>query len=107
MDTLITSKITKPAKNKGFDIKLHPQGNSYDYFLWMCKLQKWLRDEHKIHIVLIPTITGYWTFKIIDVQLDPENPIERPPYKDVDANDYHTYEEALEAGLQAALKLIE
>lgn len=66
-------------------------------------LQKWLRDRHSIHIVIIPTETGYFTYKLLDIQMDPENPIERPPYKEVSGEDFHTYEEALEHGLQEAL----
>ena len=62
-------------------------------------LRKWIRDKHYLHIVIIPTITAYYTYKIVDVQLQPENPIERPPYKDVCGVDYQTYEEALEAAM--------
>lgn len=69
-------------------------------------LQKWLRDIHSIHIIIIPTIGCYYTFKIVDVQCDPENTIERPPYSAVNAYDYNSYEEVLEIALQEALKLI-
>lgn len=58
---------------------------------------KWLRLEHKLHIIAIPTPCGYYAFKIIDVQLNPSKPIERPPYKDVDGTDYGTPEEAYSA----------
>lgn len=70
-------------------------------------LQKWLRKEHSLHILTIPTVTCYYAFKIIDVQCDPENEIERPPYSNVDGTDWPTHEEALEKGLIAALNLIE
>jgi hypothetical protein len=66
-------------------------------------LQKWLREKYNIHIVLIPTITMYWTFKICNLG---NELIEVPPYKNINANDYSTYEEALEAGLLEMLKLI-
>ena len=58
-------------------------------------LQRCLREEYKLHIVIIPTLL-YFTFKIIDIQDDPENKIERPPYKDVHSTDYQTYEEAID-----------
>lgn len=44
------------------------------------KLQKWLRDVYKIHIIIIPTVCGYWTYKIVDIQPDPSNKIIRPPH---------------------------
>jgi len=66
-------------------------------------LRKWIRDKHYLHIVIIPTVTAYYTYKIVDVQLQPENPIERPPYKDVNGTDYQTYEDALEAAMVECL----
>ena len=74
-------------------------------------LQKWLREEYGHHVVVIPTITASWTFKLVRVFSnidDPGLPIvpEQPPYDGVNAYDYHTYENALEEGLQEALKLI-
>jgi hypothetical protein len=65
-----------------------------------------LRKNHFLYVLLIPTVTCCWTFKIIDIQCDPHNEIERPPYSGVDANDYSTYEEAIEAGLKEALTKI-
>jgi len=73
---------------------------------FQCQLQKWLRDKHSLHIIIIPTLHCYWTFKLIDVQCNPNNIIERPPYKDVNETDYQTYEKALEKGLYEALTLI-
>ena len=69
-------------------------------------LQKWLREEHKLHIVIIPTLGGF-TFKVVDVQMDPSDEIERPPYKEVDGRDFTVYEEALEGGLREMLGLLE
>ena len=68
-------------------------------------LQKWLRDVHKLHIVMIPTPIGNWTYKVIDVQIDPSNVIVRPPYSGVCGDDFSSYEDALEAGLVALLNL--
>lgn len=66
------------------------------------ELREWLRNEHNLHIVIIPTITCFWTYKIITLAGD----IEQPPYKEVCASDYNTYEEALEAGLQEMLSVL-
>lgn len=66
------------------------------------ELREWLRNKHNLHIVIIPTIENYWTYKIITLAGD----IEQPPYKEVCASDYNTYEEALEAGLQEMLSVI-
>lgn len=59
------------------------------------RVQEWLRRMHSIWIVALPTITGHYAYKILDVQLDPENPIERPPYKNVSAQDYNTPYDAI------------
>ena len=69
-------------------------------------LKNILRKTHFLYVLVIPTINCSWTFKILDVQCDPQNQIERPPYSGVDANDYSTYEEAMEVGLKEALNKI-
>ena len=66
------------------------------------ELREWLRDEHKLHIVLIPTAEGFWTYVIVLL----EGEVKEPPYKEVHASDYNSYEEALEAGLQDMLNVI-
>ena len=58
-------------------------------------LAKWLREEHNIHLIAYKNINidGYdWCYITTDGITN--------------INSYKTYEEALEAGLQAALKLI-
>ncbi len=57
-------------------------------------------------VVPCAVTTCSWTFKVIDVQCDPKNEIERPPYSGVDAYDYNTYEEAMEVGLKQVLNQI-
>lgn len=74
-------------------------------------LQKWLRDIHGWHIILIPVVTMGYTFKVMRVWKKDFNPeaelkIELPPYKEVHAYDYKDYEEALEAALKEVLTLI-
>lgn len=69
------------------------------------KLRKWLREAHKIHILIVPTIHGYWTYKIIDIQMDPSREIVRPSHStDASGVDFDTYEEALESALIETLK---
>ena len=58
-------------------------------------LQKWLREKHNIHLIAYKNINidGYdWCYITTDGITN--------------INSYKTYEEALEAGLQEALKLI-
>lgn len=62
-------------------------------------LQKWLREKYKIHIV-VDTFDekDHWGYDIFKIQ----------PFEDVDLGgyDYTTFEDALDIGLQEALKLI-
>ena len=60
-------------------------------------LQKWLREEHNIHII-IPYTCGY---TIVFNLLNKDGLCEYPNHRY-----YNTYEEALEIGLIEALKLI-
>lgn len=72
-------------------------------------LAKWLRDVHGWHIITIPVVTMCYTFKILKVwkkDFDPNLDIETPPYSGVNAYDYSSHEEALEAGLLEVLKLL-
>jgi hypothetical protein len=63
----------------------------------------WVLKTFHLHLIIIPTVTGRYTFKWIDVQLDPENVIERPPYKNVDSSDYNTITQAKEAAINKFL----
>ena len=40
-------KVTKTAYEKGFIVRLT---NGKFYYLWLCLLQKWLRDAYNIHV---------------------------------------------------------
>ena len=106
-DTFETAVL---AKKKGFNWSCSyepflanwndtPSTNSYDRVSLPTQslLQKWLREKHQIHIVMIPTPENHYTFKLIDIGVED---IERPPYNEVEANDYDTYEACLEAALQ-------
>ena len=63
----------------------------------------WVLENYHLHLIIIPTVTGHYTYKWIDVQSDPENLIERPPYKNVDSSDYNTISEAKEAAINHVL----
>ncbi len=113
-EQLITFETAKLAKEKGFKEMV---ANHYTTELVMPKktilgastngeedkvsaptqslLQKWLREEHNIHIESALTFGLRYSFKV---------------YKGIDVGmntDVDTYEEALEKGLYEALKLIE
>lgn len=70
------------------------------------QIKTYFREEYKIEVVVLPVNAGYYTFKVIDVQCDPNNRIERPPYKGVDGTDYNSYNKALDAGLTEACSLL-
>lgn len=61
-------------------------------------LQKWLRDEHKIDLECATTFSRRYSF--IGYK-------GASPSRSFSTDDFETYEQALEAGLQGALKLIE
>jgi hypothetical protein len=138
-DKLVEYKTAKLLKKKGFDIiQTHSQISSlYDkkgnhcyysnYGVMYSGLsdgyisaptqslaQKWLREIHGIHIVIIPTVTSHWTYKTVKVISEVDNNVLKglksvdslPPYKEVCANDFQTYEDALEDGIYKSLKLI-
>lgn len=54
----------------------------------------WLHEKHELWIIILPTDCCYFTYKVIDVQCNPENIIERPPYDVGCAYDYRTPTEA-------------
>lgn len=67
----------------------------------------WIYEKYSLWILPLPTITGCFVYKIVDVQLNPEKPIERPPYNDVGAFDYNSPTEAYESAIEYTLtKLI-
>ena len=128
-DTRVTFETAKLAKEKGFDAlcydAFNSKGNLYSNgwceYIYDNKVEipfgsgvlesqdilaptqsllaKWLREEHNI-IVLVDYegIDGYY-YKFYSYKEGNKN------YDASDKN-YNTYEEALEAGIQEALKLI-
>jgi hypothetical protein len=94
-------KIIKLAKEKGFLSKgTRTIGNKTDdltYYLWLCELQKWLRDKHQIFVETsfchIDTIEHDYAVFIIKSK------------KLIEGQEL-TAEIALEKGIFKALKLI-
>lgn len=117
-DELITFETAKLAKDKGFEVSVlsifnyftSTGGRLYNvkfpdktYFVRPTQslLQKWLREVHKVDFTLYLDNGGYtveWSFLGKNNKWDPK--------KQGAKEDFKTYEEALEAGLQEALKLI-
>ena len=120
-EQLISFETAKLAKERGFNIYQPTQYSSavnptteYNYTENQCKLfndtyyaptqnllQKWLREEHHLIVIVAyqyehdSTPYGYWVYK-------ENNSLPLNQW----IHDLHTYEEALEKGLQEALKLI-
>jgi len=90
-DQLITFETAKLSKEKGFDLINHLKNGLPPT---QSLLQKWLRENHNIHIVISPTM-GAIIVELLNPALTWGS---IPPQK--------SYEEALEAGLIEALKLI-
>lgn len=107
-------QLIELAKEKGFEskaiifqyganpAKLTIQEAEFSYYLWMCELQKWLRDSHKL-IVQIESIWGDKEMKTIEYEswvmyryFENHLPNEEPDI-------FKTYESALEFGLTQAL----
>lgn len=129
-ETPITFQVAKLAKEKGFDlINVHDyyhinKGYNLGYALCISEakkqtdgcllaptqslLQKWLREKHGIHIFVIPCVPYsfspnkdldvIWIFTICKPLL--------VEYGCPVKNEFRSYEEALEEGLEQALKLI-
>lgn len=116
-ETLISFKVAKLAKKKGFNIftgKAYiDKGNQELFFTpsytgitsgieyhvpTQSLLQKWLREIHSIHITIFSKSQESWMYRITAKGQS----LEEGLY----GEDFENYEEALEAGSQEALKLI-
>lgn len=92
-EELVTLETAKLLKEKGMftDIEFPPKSVA----------QKWLRETKNLHIKISYMYENYWTYDILTItRHDLIGLSDRPIIR------YNTYEEALEAGLQEALKLI-
>lgn len=92
-EELVTLETAKLLKGKGMftDIEFPTQPVA----------QKWLRETKNLHIEISYMYENYWTYDILTIpRHDLIGLSDRPIIR------YNTYEEALESGLQEALKLI-
>lgn len=89
------------SKEKGFESKIkyadafHP---NYEYYIFLCELQKWLREEHKLHVLSYPSFVHIDTYIMLifhNGNVFAEG-----------VSSKQTYEEALEQGLLCALNSI-
>ena len=92
-EEFVTLETAKLLKEKGMftDIEFVPQSVA----------KKWLRENKSLHVEVSYMYENYWTYDILTIpRHDLIGLSDRPIIR------YNTYEEALEAGLQEALKLI-
>ena len=119
-EQIIGFEVAKLAKDKGFD---WPCKYAYDinkklfhdshcntnwndkvFLISECSaptqalLQKWLREKHNIHIAIKTEYDGTFIITIYNMN--------KPQKANQNFYEYSAYEEALEAGLFAALQLI-
>jgi len=97
--TLLNGMVFTTAKNKGLPDHICSAPTIAEAVMWFY-------EKHSLWILALPTITGCFAYKIVDVQLNPEKPIERPPYNDISANDYNLPTEAYEAAIKYCLEKI-
>ena len=107
-EELVTLETAKLLKEKGFlqrkyFINVSTLHNCYKYLSVppQSVVQRWLRETKDLHIEISYMYENYWTYDILTIpRHDLIGLSDRPIIR------YNTYEEALEAGLQEALKLI-
>lgn len=116
-EQLIALDTAKLAKEKGFtfhmcdfdwkQIELFPKGDRANHVLpTQSLLQKWLREVHNLFVWIFPENNGEtFGWEIDEAFKDKYKELPEGDY-DLTEYNYKTYEEALEKGLQEALKLI-
>ena len=107
-EELVTLETAKLLKEKGFNERKYIMDVSTLLYCYrylsvppQSIAQKWLRETKSLHIEISYMYGNYWIYDILTI----------PNHDLVGLSDrpiahYNTYEEALEAGLQEALKLI-
>lgn len=98
-DELISFEIAKLAKEKGFKGSNSVSINTTYYYLWLCELQKWIRDIYKINIIINFCDDDTW-----EASLQTDNFPEKE--SDKDTPEFYTYEDCLENALKEALELL-
>lgn len=107
-EELVTLETAKLLKEKGFlqrkyFVNVSTLHNCYKYLSVppQSVVQRWLRETKDLHIEISYMYENYWIYDILTI----------PNHDLVGLSDrpiihYKSYEEALEAGIQEALKLI-
>jgi hypothetical protein len=99
-------ELIKLAKEKGFTSSFlyntpynkHIKKEQLRWYFWLCELQKWLMEKHKISVYGKPSQhSDGWDFRIHRKGISPDMEFRK---------DYEIYEEGLKRGLQDALNLI-
>jgi len=80
------------------------------YYLWMCELQRWLREEHNLEVLVYCNASGYVWEISKDYHGGNNAGGTHISFSDLSgpnsAGAWETHEGALEKGLEEALKLI-
>lgn len=112
MNTPVNFELAKLLTEKGYNKRSEPYryNNNGELSLLeglnaptIAEVVMWLYEKHSLWLLALQTVTGHFAYKIVDVHLNPETPIERPPYKNVDGADYNTPTEAYEAAIEFVL----
>lgn len=112
-EELVTLETAKLLKEKGFVWECeHIIGCNDEPVEFLCPTlyiaQKWLREIRGVYVYVEPVIGKRWKLSFCDFNV----PTEESDWMENEINKgngykvYDTYEEALEAGIQEALKLI-
>ena len=107
-EELVTLETAKLLKEKGFlqrkyFINVSTLHNCYKYLSVppQSVVQRWLRETKDLHIEISYMYENYWIYDILTI---PNHDLVGLPDRPI--IHYKSYEEALEAGIQEALKLI-
>lgn len=103
-------------QTKDYIKKEYNKAISYALITTQSLLQRWIRENHEIILSILSTIEtctygsdddGDWREEIIyKIHIYRRRPSSEAFYTEYEKNDFDSYEEALEVGLQEALKLI-
>lgn len=99
-------QLIELANRNGFKSKVNAliyTDNEFGYYLWLCELQKWVRDKHKI-VVCVECFLSIYGEHLTEYAYLSDNILTGKTTASLSA--YDTYEQALEAGLVTALELL-
>ena len=107
-EELVTLETAKLLKDKGFNCTEIDNESVEFLYPTLYIAQKWLREIRGVYVYVEPVIGKRWKLSFCDFNV----PTEESDWMENEINKgngykvYDTYEEALEAGIQEALKLI-